>query len=165
MFTRHRAFHSGKPLPWIDTGLTVNIMNKTTIKKALLLLALAGTGLSDAAAEDTPLPVAPSNLNAVVVSADEVSLSWYDNSTDERGFTVERSEDGMSWENIGSPPAGTGEFRDTALEPETRYLYRVFSYNTNGESSSSNEDTVLTPPLMDFQLDSGDIRVGAIFSQ
>ena len=141
----------------------MNIMKKTTT--ALALVALACSTMAAADPEKFLQPAAPSNLNAVAVAADSVSLSWYDNSADERGFHVQRSEDGISWETIGNPGANSGEFVDTALQPETRYQYRVLSYNLKGESGASNLDAVVTPPLLDFHLDSGDFHVSAIVSR
>jgi len=133
-----------------------------------MVAALLSAGMSVTAAETlpqgaSPLPAAPSNLNAVAVSAEEVSLSWNDNSADERGFIVERSEDGISWDDIGALQANAGVYLDTGLEPDTRYVYRVSSSTGDGEYSASNEDAVVTPPVMDFTLDSGDLQIGAIF--
>ena len=133
-------------------------MNKSIFLKPLLLVALLGPAAAAVVAE----PAAPSNLTVVAVSANEVNLSWYDNAVDERGYTVQRSEDGISWDTVGKLSRDAGEFRDMALGPETHYVYRVFSHNSSGKSAASNQDAVVTPPLMDLTLDSTDFQVGSI---
>ena len=118
-------------------------MNKIKLTNSLLLAVLLGPGAvavvaEDSVAENPVQPAAPTNLTAVAVSADEVSLSWYDNSVDERGYTVQRSEDGISWDTVGNLSSDAGEFRDVAVEPETRYVYRVSSFYYADEPSYSN---------------------------
>lgn len=138
----------------------VTTMKKIHTAKAVAFAVMLFPAVS--VAESSALG-APSNLNAVAVSADEVSLSWYDNSVSERGFLVERSEDGINWETVAEVAPDSGEYRDVNLAAGTRYQYRVTSFNSLANSGSSNTDTVVTPPLMDFQLDSGHFQVGAAF--
>ena len=135
-------------------------MQKIQIAQAVALAVLLLPAVS--VAENSELE-APSNLNAVAVSPDEVSLSWYDNSVSEHGFIVQRSEDGLSWETIAEVGADSGEFRDVNLSAETRYQYRVTSFSGQANSASSNTDIVVTPPLMDFLLDSEHVQVGTTF--
>ena len=143
----------------------VDDMKTTMMMQALVMITLALSGAAVAWGEHMPQPAAPSNLNAVAAAANEVSLSWYDNSSHEQGFTIQRSEDGISWDTIAELGANTGEYRDLDLEPETRYLYRVHAFNGVGESDASNQDTVVTPPQLDFQLDRNQFQMGAIFDQ
>jgi len=128
----------------------MNDMKTTKILRTLVLITLAWPGAAAAWVEKTPQPAAPSNLNAVAAAAKEVSLSWYDNSSDERGFTIQRSEDGISWDTIAELGANTGDYRDLDLEPESRYVYRVHAFNEVGESDASNQDSVMTPPQLDL---------------
>lgn len=83
-----------------------------------------------------PLPV--SALEATVVSDTEIDLAWSDNSTDETGFSVERSLDGETgWTEVGTPAANAEAFSDTSLTAETEYFYRVFAVNAAGSSPAS----------------------------
>ena len=48
-------------------------------------------------------PLAPSGLNATANSSSEIGLGWADNSDNETGFRVERSDDGVSGWSFGLP--------------------------------------------------------------
>ena len=91
-------------------------------------------------------PTAPSALSATTVSSSEIDLDWTDNSSDEDGFDVERSEDGISFDLIDSVPADTTTYSDTGLSAETTYDYQVSAYNSAGSSSASNVASATTDP-------------------
>ena len=78
--------------------------------------------------------------------SDQVDLAWDDNSTEEVGFTVERSVDGgATWSVLGSTLAGVNTFSDTTAQPKLTYDYRVFAFNVGGPSDFSNVRSVVTP--------------------
>jgi tartrate-resistant acid phosphatase type 5 len=52
-------------------------------------------------------PAAPSNLTASALSDSQVKLTWTDNSTNESGFKIERSPDGINFTQITTVAAGT----------------------------------------------------------
>ena len=78
-------------------------------------------------------PGAPSNLAIVAVSGDDVSLTWTDNATDEKGFKMQRRPPGGTWLGIWHP-RDTTSYTDTDLSPGT-YCYRIRSFNDAGHSS------------------------------
>src|SRR5207249_4021036 len=45
---------------------------------------------------------APANLTATAVSSTQVNLAWTDNSTNEDGFKIERSTDGVTFTQIAT---------------------------------------------------------------
>jgi PKD repeat protein len=92
------------------------------------------------------LPDAPSNLTVVAISGTEVKLSWKDNSNNEDGFKIQRRTDAGIYSDIATSPANTTSFNDTGLSPNTTYWYRVYAYNSYGNSSYSNEVSITTPP-------------------
>lgn len=97
----------------------------------------------------TPVPVAPSTLNASVAGATQANLSWTDNSENEAGFRLERSTDAVAWSVIATLPANTTAFTDAGLAADTTYYYRVRAYNGGGFSGYSNTadvSTVSNPP-------------------
>ncbi len=51
-------------------------------------------------AQAQTIPNAPTNLAAFVISALQINLSWTDASTNEDGFKVERSLDGINFSQI-----------------------------------------------------------------
>ncbi|OJJ15183.1 hypothetical protein BKI52_39655 [marine bacterium AO1-C] len=78
---------------------------------------------------------APSNLTAEV-NNQNVTLSWRDNSNNEGGFTIERSNGG-DFERIDFVGTNTTTFTDAGLAEGT-YTYRVRAYDSNQYSDYSN---------------------------
>ncbi len=89
-------------------------------------------------------PAAPSDLNAVAASASQIDLTWSDNSTDEYGFQIERSMDGVDWSQIDTVGADATNYSDPALFPNTTYYYQVRAYNASGLSGYSNMASATT---------------------
>lgn len=121
----------------------------TTLEAGMVLTAgNKGVRLSRIATSVTYTPLAaPSNLLATASSSMQIDLGWKDNATNEDGFKVERSPDGVgSWNEIGSTSANIKTFSDTGLTPNTTYYYRVYAFNTGGNSSFSNVASATTAP-------------------
>ncbi len=89
-------------------------------------------------------PVAPSALTTSALSSSQIQLDWSDNSTDESGFNIERSIDGVNFSVINSTIADAVSFTDSGLASSTTYFYRVSAYNANGSSSYSNMSSATT---------------------
>jgi fibronectin type 3 domain-containing protein len=90
-------------------------------------------------------PGAPAGLVATVVSGVQVDLAWTAATGIVDGYRVERSEDGgATWVPIVTGLTTTG-YSDVSVAPNTTYDYRVFAYNTAGDSPPSNVATVTTP--------------------
>jgi fibronectin type 3 domain-containing protein/regulation of enolase protein 1 (concanavalin A-like superfamily) len=92
------------------------------------------------------VPAAPSNLAAAANSPTQVTLTWTDNSNNELGFRVERRAFGaLEWTRIVSTGPSTTSYVDATAAAGTQYTYRIFSFNSAGDSTYSNEATVTTP--------------------
>lgn len=89
-------------------------------------------------------PASPSALAAATVSSSQIDLTWTDNSTNEDGFFVYRSTDGISFTRIASLGAGTSKYSSTGLTASTTYQYQVSAYNAYGESAVSNTASATT---------------------
>lgn len=90
-------------------------------------------------------PAAPSGLTATAASYSQINLSWKDNSTDEAGFNIQRSLDGVTFMQVASVGANVTIYSDTAVASATTYTYRVTSYNSAGASAPSGTATATTP--------------------
>ncbi len=94
-----------------------------------------GFMISVGQAGSAQLPAAPSSPMATTFSADQLDLSWTDNSVNETGFEVWRyfgySEE---WEMIASLPAHTAAFSDAGLLPASPYTYMIRAINQYGTS-------------------------------
>jgi uncharacterized membrane protein YgcG len=91
-------------------------------------------------AEESP-DGSPTNLVAAVSGADEITLTWDDNVTNETGYAVERSLDNYTFEEIaGSLATDTVTYADSGLTNGT-YYYRVRAFNNGGYSEYSNTDS------------------------
>ena len=78
-------------------------------------------------------PAAPDGLTAIATSGSRIDLSWNDNSTDEKGFKLQRRISGGRWRAIWLPRNRTS-FADTGLAAGT-YCHRIRSYNAAGQST------------------------------
>lgn len=85
-----------------------------------------------------PVPVAPTSLSLAIISRTQINLSWKDNSTNETGFVIERSLDGINFTQIGSVGVNISTFSASSLTRNTWYYFRVRAFNAAGYSSYSN---------------------------
>jgi F5/8 type C domain/Beta-propeller repeat/Fibronectin type III domain len=114
--------------------------------------AQATTPSGSATPTPTPCatPAVPSNLVASAVSISQINLTWTDNSTNESGFRVERALVSTGpWTQIADLTANITSLGNTGLSANTMYYYRVYAYNTCGNSGYTivaSAVTLLPPP-------------------
>ena len=90
-------------------------------------------------------PNAPSSLNAGTISNSQINLTWADNSSNETGFTIERSvSNNSNFAFLTTVGSGTTNYNNTGLSSATTYYYRVKSINSSGGSNYSNEASAAT---------------------
>ncbi len=86
----------------------------------------------DAASASTPgLTVnAPSNVRLVAVSAARIDISWQDNSTNEKGFEVWRSANGVdgTFAKTAETGANVTTSSDVAVDAATPYCYELRAF-------------------------------------
>jgi predicted phage tail protein len=93
---------------------------------------------------------APSNLLATrsgSPSNQRIDLTWADSSSAEAGFVIERSTTSNFTSNLVTYTVGVNatSYRDTALQSNTTYYYRVFAVDSTGKKSApSNVASVTT---------------------
>ena len=81
-----------------------------------------------------PLSAVPTNLTATPFSTTQINLAWTDAATNETGFHVLRSTDGLTYATVQTLGANAASWSDTSLSASTTYYYRVSSYNDTGDS-------------------------------
>jgi outer membrane biosynthesis protein TonB len=91
-------------------------------------------------------PAAPTNLLATAISSSQIGLSWTDNSTNETGFQIQRSNDDVSFALIATLGANVTTYTDNGRTPATTYYYRARAYNSRGNSALSNVASSTTLP-------------------
>jgi hypothetical protein len=92
-------------------------------------------GLGSATSAPGP-PNAPSALSVASLGYTSLRLTWQDNSDNETGFVVERSDDGgSSYSPVHTTAANTTTWDDTGLDEGTAYWYRVLARNDVGDSA------------------------------
>lgn len=92
------------------------------------------------------VPNAPTNLTAAMVSSTQINISWQRNSSYEIGFSIERSPDSNTWNNIATIGTGSTSYSNTGLNPSTKYYYRVAAIGGLGNSAYTNTASALTVP-------------------
>lgn len=97
-----------------------------------------------------PAPVTPVNLTFSAVTTTGMTLNWEDNSTDEAGFAVYSSLDGINYTFVTNVPststATTGTLYNlpqTGLLSSTLYYWQVVAYNATGGLPLSGSQATL----------------------
>ncbi|HZO90804.1 MAG TPA: fibronectin type III domain-containing protein [Chthonomonadaceae bacterium] len=90
-------------------------------------------------------PAPPSNLTAQVVVPHQINLSWIDHASNEDGFKIERSTDGVNFTQIDTVGPNVTSYTAAGLSGATQYYFRVCAYN-GGDSDYSNIQSALTLP-------------------
>jgi len=70
-------------------------------------------------------PISPANRTYKVLSQNEISLSWKDNSDNEDGFILERKEEGGSYILLVKLPKDTNKYIDKNLLTDKTYFIEL----------------------------------------
>ncbi len=83
--------------------------------------------------------VAPAELKAVTISDTQIDLNWKENSPNELGFFIDRSEEDTSnFSQIAIIDKNMKSYSDSELKQSVRYYYRVRAYNDDVNSLYTN---------------------------
>ena len=103
------------------------------------------------------IPNAPTDLKGVLSSPNQMDLTWSDASNNEDGFKIERKSGAEAFTLLTSVGQNIASYSDKGLNAGINYTYRVYSYNTKGNSTNSNEIAVKTEDA-----EVGLLRVGLV---
>ena len=134
-----------------DGGLTpltaycykVRAFRTTGSKKSYSAFSSAACATTPA----SPVPAAPSGVDAAARLGYAFDVSWSDNSTNETEFRVERSATAAApWTAVGPASANVTSLADYQYPgDEQPVCYRVFAVNSFGDSGPSNVDCTASP--------------------
>jgi fibronectin type 3 domain-containing protein len=123
-----------------DTGLSTST---TYYYRVLASNAAGDSGYSSSASAttDSDIPNAPTDLVATVQTATSVTLDWTDNSSNETGFRVQRSNNGVGWSTVATTAANATTYTVTGLTTGQLYYLRVRANGAAGNSSNTSAVT------------------------
>ena len=81
-------------------------------------------------------PAAPTNftVGSYIASTHRLPLSWTDVATNETGYYMEYSQDGVTWKKSATMAANTTSRTATGLTPGQTYYFRLAAFNDYGYS-------------------------------
>ena len=104
--------------------------------------------------QDPAAPLPPSTFVSAALSNTEIGLSWKDNSSNETGFQIERSLDGITFTLLTTAPPNTTSHTDANLKVAQKYYYRMRGINDIANSAYTSIVSAITtglnvPPTID----------------
>ncbi len=115
----------------------------TVILSLVIILNSCGGGGSDGS-NALYTPAIPTDLSVKECDESIVTIEWSDNSDNESGFVIERSVNGGDYNLLITTGPNKTEFTE-ALPDETIYTYRIYAFNSAGDSNLSNETSIKRP--------------------
>ncbi|UXP32432.1 fibronectin type III domain-containing protein [Reichenbachiella agarivorans] len=149
-------------------GNTMRVYWKNTAHGVGSRQLIPSNAFSDEVSIPTEVVVAPSDVVATATAIDEIALTWLDNSSNEISFQIFRSDgDDLNYTSQAILPAGTTQYTDTDLLPETTYYYQVVALGNYTESSVATVkyDGILMQLELDDNIDdeSGNYSVSTYY--
>jgi hypothetical protein len=129
------------------TGLSITKSASTTLESGVVYVSgTTGARLSRLATTITyiGIPTTPGNVQSFVSSSTNVLLTWLDTSSDESGFSIDRSTDGVNFSFLATTTANATSYFNAGLSSGT-YYYKVRSFNAAGYSSYSSTTAAVIP--------------------
>jgi len=93
------------------------------------------------------VPNSPTDLKGIIFSPTQIDLTWKDASNNEDGFKIERKSTTEAYSIIATLSQNVVSYSDKGFPAGPLYTYRVYAYNTKGNSNYSNEISQLTTGL------------------
>jgi N-acetyl-anhydromuramyl-L-alanine amidase AmpD len=92
------------------------------------------------------IPAGPTSLTATATSSSQINLAWVCAAGNEDGFKIYRSTDGTTFAQVATAGINATTYSNTGLVGNTKYYYKVYSYNTAGNSAASPVASDTTAP-------------------
>lgn len=128
----------------VSTGATFNT-NSYTAATNIANLYSAAEGSRRVYTFTPPVPTAaPGSLSFTAVTATSMTLNWTDNSTNETGFVIYRSLDGITYSYFATAAANATSFAASGLTTGTNYYWNVYAVTEGSLSSPALSGTQAT---------------------
>lgn len=121
------------------------LLADVSVQAARAVIQGDGTLSMEKVVEAGLAPAAPGGLQAAAASKTQFNLTWADNSSNETGFRVERSTDGVNFAQVGTAGTGVKSYASTGLLAGKKYFFRVHAYNADGNSAYTAVVAATTP--------------------
>jgi hypothetical protein len=97
-----------------------------------------------------PTPTAPTNLTFSAISGTSTTLNWTDNSSNEAGFVIYRSTDGVNYSFVSQTAAAATSSIQSGLSGSTTYYWRVYAVSVGRLSTaiSGSQATSCNGPVI-----------------
>ncbi|HEY2954460.1 MAG TPA: putative Ig domain-containing protein, partial [Candidatus Eisenbacteria bacterium] len=124
----------------VGFGSSASTFASVSVGGPTVSYATANNGNTAAIASGTkysftpPVPAAPTNLTFTGVSPFGMTLNWTDNATNETGYVLYRSTDGVTYSFVSQLAANSTSSAQSGLSASTTYSWRV---HANGEGALS----------------------------
>lgn len=121
----------------------VNYQGESKKLTRIIFLILIALGISYS--ELSAQIIAPSGLEAQSEDSSYIKVKWDDNSSNEDGFYIERTQLPYStgWEIIDAVTQNREQYFDYWVTRGIKYYYRVYAFNSQGVSGYSNVDSTI----------------------
>jgi titin len=90
------------------------------------------------------VPQVPTNFTSVASSSSSIGLSWGVIGTDQDGFSIERSTDGVNFSVLATTTAFVRTYLNSGLSSGT-YYYKIRAYNALGYSGYATTTSTTLP--------------------
>ena len=128
------AAQSGTPAPTYSSS-NAAVGNSYTAG-AITALSGATDGARRMFSFTPSIPAAPTGLSFTSVATVSTTLNWTDNATNELGYAIYRSTDGVNYTYISLVAANTTTSAQTGLYGNTVYYWKVMAFSEGGLSSA-----------------------------
>lgn len=137
------AAQSGTPAPTYNSGSASPVNNLYTAG-AVPALTSAADGSRRTFSFTPPVPTGASALSFTAVAPTGMTLNWTDNASNEVGYVIYRSTDGINYSFVNQVAANSVSSVQAGLFENTSYQWRIYAV-TEGALSTVLSGTQATP--------------------
>jgi photosystem II stability/assembly factor-like uncharacterized protein len=146
-------------------SLSSNSMKKIVLFALLIFLINSCIKTGNPPIENTiasqSIPNPPTDFKGVINGTTKIDFTWADASNNEDGFKIERKSGTGAYSLIATIGQNVVSFSDTSLGLGATYSYRIYSYNSIGNSNYSSEVSISTQTIPNLPTDLKGVVNGA----